>query len=197
MFVTPAYADEAPPAAGAVHTETGAPNEGHPAGVFPPFDHTTYPSQLLWLVITLVIFYLAMQKIVIPRVGTILESRHDRIAQDIAEASRLKAEADAAVATYESELAAARAKANSIGATARDAAKAKAEEDRKAIEANLSEKLKAAEVRIGEIKTKAFGDVAAIAEETASAVVEQLVGNVAGKADVASAVAAAAAKQEG
>ena len=197
MFVTPAYADEAPPAAGEVHTETGAPNEGHHAGVFPPFDHTTYPSQLLWLVITFVIFYVAMQKIIIPRVGTILESRHDRIAQDIEEASRLKAEADAAVATYESELAAARAKANSIGATARDAAKAKAEEDRKAIEASLSEKLKAAEARIGEIKTKAFGDVGAIAEETAAAVVEQLVGNVAGKADVASAVAAASAKREG
>lgn len=197
MFVTPAYADEAPPAAGEVHTETGAPSEGHHAGVFPPFDHTTYPSQLLWLVITFVIFYVAMQKIVIPRVGNILESRHDRIAQDIEEASRLKTEADAAVATYESELAAARAKANSIGASARDAAKAKAEEDRKAIEASLSEKLKAAEARIAEIKEKAFGDVGAIAEETASAVVEQLVGNVAGKADVASAVAAASAKREG
>jgi F-type H+-transporting ATPase subunit b len=190
MFVTPAYADEAPPAAGEVHTETGAPEQGHHAGVFPPFDHTTYASQLLWLVITFVIFYVAMQKIVIPRVGKILESRHDRIAQDIEEA-------DAAVATYESELAAARAKANSIGATARDTAKAKAEEDRKAIEASLSEKLKAAEARIGEIKQKAFGDVGAIAEETAAAVVEQLVGNVAGKADVASAVAAASAKREG
>ena len=105
------------------------------------FDPTTFASQLLWLVITFVIFYLAMSKIVMPRVGSILESRHDRIAQDLDEASRLKAEADAAVATYESELAAARAKANSIGATARDAAKAKAEDDRTAIEASLNDKI--------------------------------------------------------
>jgi F-type H+-transporting ATPase subunit b len=197
MFVTPAYAEEAPPAAGATNTETGVPAEGHHAGVFPPFDHTTYPSQLLWLAITFVIFYVVMQKIVIPRVGGILESRHARIAQDIEEASRLKAEADAAVATYESELAAARAKANSIGASARDAAKMKAEEDRKAIEASLAEKLKSAEARISDIKSKAFADVGAIAEETASAVVEQLVGGVAATGDVATAVAEATAKREG
>lgn len=207
MFVTSAYAQEAAPApapqaapatspapgpaAGQVHTETGVPAEGAHGGVFPPFDHTTYPSSLLWLVITFVIFYLVMQKAVVPRLGGILESRHSRIAQDLEEAARLKAEADAAVATYESELAAARAKANSIGAAARDAAKAKAEEDRRAVEASLAEKLKAAEARISEIKTRAFADVGSIAEDTAEAVVERLIGPSASKADIAAAVAAA------
>src|SRR5690554_7282121 len=47
------------------------------------------------------------------------EQRQNRIAQDLDEAGRLKAEADAAVETYEKELAAARSKANSIGGTAR------------------------------------------------------------------------------
>jgi F-type H+-transporting ATPase subunit b len=196
MFVTPAYAEEAAPAAGEVHTETGTPQGGHP-GVFPPFDQTTYPSQLLWLVITFVIFYIVMQKVVIPRVGGILESRHARIAQDVEEAARLKAEADAAVETYENELAAARAKANSIGTAARDAAKAKAEEDRRAIEASLSEKLKAAEARIAEVKTKAFADVGTIAEETASSVVEHLIGGATVQGDIAAAVADASAKREG
>ena len=44
--------------------------------------------------------------------------------------------------------------------------------DRRAIEASLAEKIKAAEARIAEIKAKAFADVGAIAEETASALVE-------------------------
>lgn len=211
LFVTPAYAEEAPagtetgqpggtdahgaPAAGEVHTETGVPEGGHARGVFPPFDSTTYASQLLWLAITFGIFFLLMQKVIGPRIGTILESRHDRIAQDLDEASQLKAEADAAVATYESELASARAKANAIGAAARESAKAKAEAERAKIEASLAEKLKAAEARIGEIKTKAFADVGQIAEDTATAVVEQLIGAKATKAEVATAVAGA--KQEG
>ena len=209
MFVTPAYAEDAAPATtdtgqaaapatGELHTETGVPAEGHGGRhVFPPFDHTTFASQLLWLVITFGIFYMIMQKVLVPRVGGILESRHSRLAQDIDEAGRLKAEADAAVETYEGELAAARAKANEIGTAARESAKLKAEADRKAVEASLADKLKAAEARIGEIKSKAFADVGAIAEETASAVVEQLIGSAAAQADVAAAVAAANAKREG
>ena len=209
FFVTPAYAEEAPagtaetgaatgtdphaaPAAGEVHTETGvAGGEHHGGGVFPPFDSSTYASQLLWLVITFAVFFVLMQKVIAPRIAGILDQRHNRLSQDLDEAARLKSEADAAVATYEAELAAARAKSNSIGAAARDAAKLKAEADRRAVEASLAEKLKAAEGRIADIKAKAFADVGTIAEETAVAVVQQLIGGTAAKADVAAAVAAA------
>src|SRR5688572_17440382 len=119
MFVTSAFAQTAPEAtetheapgalpADEVHTETGvAHDDAHATGVFPPFDATTYPSQLLWLVITFGLFYLVMQKVLVPRLGSILEQRQNRIAQDLDEAGRLKAEADAAVETYEKELAAA------------------------------------------------------------------------------------------
>ncbi|TCL75847.1 F0F1 ATP synthase subunit B [Rhizobium sp. BK251] len=210
LFVTPAYAEEAPagtetgqpggtdahgaPAAGEVHTETGIAEDQHGSAVFPPFDASTFSSQLLWLVITFGVFYLLMQKVIAPRIGAIIDGRHDRIAQDLDEASQLKAEADAAVATYESELAGARAKANTIGAAARESAKAKAEAERAKIEASLAEKLKAAEAHIAEVKAKAFADVGSIAAETASAVVEQLIGAKTTDTEVAAAVAGA--KQE-
>lgn len=202
FFVTPAYAEEAPaaatgtdahaaPAAGEVHTETGVASGEHARGPFPPFDSSNFASQLLWLVITFGVFYLLIQKVIAPRIATILDQRHTRISQDLEEAGRLKAEADAAVKTYEGELAAARAKAGSIGTAARDAAKAKAEADRHAVEASLKEKLKAAEAHIADVKAKAFADVGTIAEETATALVEQLIGGNAAQADVAAAVAAA------
>jgi F-type H+-transporting ATPase subunit b len=193
MFVTPAYAEEAAPASGEVHTETGV-APGHHAA-FPPFDPKTFPSALLWLVITFVIFYIVMQKVLIPRVGGILENRHARIAQDVEEAARLQAEADAAIETYESELAAARARSNAIGAAARADAKAKAEAERRSIEADLAEMVKAAEARIAEIKARAFADVGTVAEEAASAVIAQLIGSPASQTEVAAAVASA--KQEG
>ncbi|AXV17201.1 F0F1 ATP synthase subunit B' [Neorhizobium sp. SOG26] len=199
MFVTSAYAQTAPAAtdqnaapAGEVHTETGVAHEAeHGGGVFPPFDSTHFASQLLWLVITFGLFYLLMKKVIVPRVGGILEHRHDRIAQDLDEAARLKAEADAAVETYERELAAARAKGNAIAESAREEAKTKAAADRAAIEAELSEKLSAAETRIAEIKAQAFAEVGQIAEETASAIVDQLIGAKATGDDIKAAVAAA------
>lgn len=192
MFVTPAYAEEVP-AEGQLHTETGvAHDEGHGGGVFPPFDASTYASQLLWLAITFGLFYVLMQKVIVPRVGGILENRHDRIAQDLDEAARLKAEADAAIETYEKELSAARAKASQIATTAREEAKAKADAERAAIEADLAAKLSLAETRISDIKAKAFAEVDEIASETVTAIVDQLIGAKVTKTDVKSALTASA-----
>lgn len=201
MFVTAAYAQSTTPpegetphaAPGDVHTETGVASEGaHGSGVFPPFDQSTFASQLVWLAITFGLFYLLMQKVIMPRIAAILGERHDAIARDLDAASRSKADADAAIASYEQELAAARAKGNAIAASAREAAKVKAAADRAAIEAALNDKIVAAESRIAEIKASALADVGAIAEETASAVVEQLLGRDVPRTEIASAVKAAA-----
>lgn len=189
MFVTPGYAQEQAPAEGQAQTEHAA--EGAETGVFPPFDSSTFPSQLLWLAITFGLFYLFLKNVVLPRIGGILEVRRDRIAQDLDQAARMKEEADAAVAAYEQELAEAKAKAGAIGNEARDAAKAEAEAERKRIEADLERKLAEAEARIAGIKQAAMKEVGAIAESTASAIVEQLVGGKADKAAVASAVQSA------
>jgi F-type H+-transporting ATPase subunit b len=196
MFVTPAYGQEAAPAvesgAGAEGTHAGTEvpgNAGHEGGTFPPFNPATFPSQILWLAITFGLFYLFLKKVALPRLGGILEERSGRIARDLDQAARLKGEADAAVAAYEQALAEAKANANAIGQQARDAAKAEAEDARKAVEAGLETKLAEAEKRIADIKASAMKDVGTIAESTATAIVEQLVGK-ADKSAIAAAVAA-------
>ncbi|CAN7348813.1 F0F1 ATP synthase subunit B [Mesorhizobium caraganae] len=194
MFVTSAFAQESAPAAegahtgteGETHSGTGEPAEAH--GTFPPFDPATFPSQLLWLAITFGLFYLFLKKVVMPRLGGILDVRSDRITQDLDQAARLKGEADAAVAAYEQELAEAKAKANTIGQQANDAAKAEAEAARKKVEAALDKKLGEAEASIASIKANAMKEVGTIAEDTASAIVEALVGGKTGKAEIAAAV---------
>ena len=193
MFVTSAFAQESAPAAdtshaatgGDTHSATGVP-EAH--GAFPPFDPATFPSQLLWLAITFGLFYLFLKRVVVPRVGGIIDVRNDRISQDLDQASKLKGEADAAVAAYEQELAEAKKNASSIGQQAADAAKAEAETARKKIESALDEKLGEAEARISSIKANAMKEVGSIAEDTASAIVEALVGGKASKAEIAAAV---------
>lgn len=194
MFVTPGYAEEAAPAAegtqaveGQAHTEAGPDHSG--VG-FPPFDSSTFPSQLLWLAITFGLFYLFLKKVVLPRIGGILEVRRDRIAQDLDQAARMKEEADAAVAAYEQELAEARNKANAIGQDARDNAKVEADAARKDVEAGLDKKLAEAEAHIASIKASAMKEVGSIAEETAATIVEQLVGK-SDKAAIAAAVKSA------
>ncbi|RWD54078.1 MAG: F0F1 ATP synthase subunit B [Mesorhizobium sp.] len=191
MFVTSAFAQETAPAAaeGETHAGTAVPAEEH--GTFPPFNAETFPSQILWLVITFGLFYLFLKRVVMPRVGGIIDVRNDRITQDLDHAARLKGEADAAVAAYEQELAEAKANANKIGQQASDTAKTEAESTRKKLEAELEKKLGEAEASIASIKAKAMKEVGTIAEDTTSAIVEALVGGKTDKAEVSAAVKSA------
>lgn len=193
MFVvTPAYAESNPTEG--THSETGAHGGEAAGGVFPPFDSSTFASQLLWLAITFGLFYLLMSKVIVPRIGGILEHRRDRIAQDLDEANRLKEEADNAIAAYEQELADARKKASAIAETAREKAKAAAEAERASTEAELAARMADAEKSIAAIKVKALADVDTIAEDAATDVVKHLLGGAVTKAEVAAAIRAASGK---
>ena len=192
MFVTPAFAQTEPEAA-EQHTETGTAPEGGHSSVFPPFNPEYFPSQILWLTITFVLFYLFLSRVVLPRIAGILEVRRDRIAQDLDTAARMKDEADAAIAAYEQELADARVKANDLAQKARDQARADAEAERKSVEAGLEQKLADAEARISSIKSSAMKDVGAVAETTAAMIVDRLAGSAPTKTELSAAVKAAGA----
>lgn len=143
--------------------------------VFPPFDVTTFASQLLWFAITFALLYYLMAKVALPRIAGILEGRRDRIAADLDQAERLKGESEDALAAYEKALADARGRASSIADEARDAARSKADAQRVEVEADLAGKLAEAETRIAEIKSQALAEVGTIASDTAEAVVSALI----------------------
>ena len=151
------------------HGHTEVPADAHHDAGFPPFDSTTFASQLLWLAITFGLFYWIMKNVAIPRIAGILEDRRDRIAGDLAEANRLKDETDAAIAAYEQALADARSKAHSIAEETRSKLKAEQEARREKAESELAEKLSAAETHISSIKTEALSQIGDIAGDTTTA----------------------------
>jgi F-type H+-transporting ATPase subunit b len=198
MFVTTAYAlsataatEAAAPAESDAHNTTTTAVHEVEHDAFPPFDSTHFPSQILWLAITFGAFYFLVSKMIAPRISGIIQARESRISSDLAEASRMKNEADAAVAKYEQELSEARAKSAAIAAEARDKAKVEADAERARIEGELAAKLSAAEASIAGIKSKAMAEVSTVAEDVASEIVSQLTGVAVGKADVTAAVGAA------
>ena len=154
------------------HTE--APG-GHKAP-FPPFQKDTFASQLVWLAVTFVLLYLLISRIAVPRIGGIFEERSKRIEGDLAAAQGLKAESEAALASYEKALADARNNAQAIAAETRDKLSAQAEERRKALESELNVKLAEAEKQIAKTKSDAMTNVRGIAVDAASAIVERLIG---------------------
>src|SRR3974390_3192906 len=107
---------------GAKNQPTGAHTEadgGHGGG-FPPFDSSTFASQLVSLLVAFVALYLIVSRIALPRVGGLIDARHKAIEDDLGEAERLKGASDAALQAYEGDLATARSRAQAIGAEARE-----------------------------------------------------------------------------
>ncbi|QKD04894.1 F0F1 ATP synthase subunit B [Mesorhizobium loti] len=181
------------PAGGeATATTEVAHGEGH--GAFPPFDSSTFPSQILWLAIAFGLLYLLMSRIALPRVASVLDARSDRLTSDIGEANRLKGESDAVAAAYEQALAEARNNASGIAQKARDAAKAEADAKRAEAEASGAAKLADAEAAIVAAKAKAMSGVGAIAADTADAIVKSFAVATATKSEIEQAVKAALAK---
>jgi F-type H+-transporting ATPase subunit b len=155
---------------------------------FPPFQTQTFPSQLVWLAISFVLLYVLMAKIALPRVGAIFEERSRRISGDLKAAHDLKEQSDAAHVAYEKALGDARNRAQSIANGMREQQAAEAEAASKKLEAELHEKLAAAEKSIETTRASAMGNVGSIAKDTASAIVERLIGKAPADHEVTAAV---------
>ncbi|MEM1314885.1 MAG: F0F1 ATP synthase subunit B' [Pseudomonadota bacterium] len=174
----------------AAHAATAASDHGgdHGGGGLPQLDFASFPSQIFWLVVTLVALYLIFVNVALPKIGGVIEERHDAIEDDLDRAAELRRMAGEAEAAYEKALADARAEAGKIADAARaeiqkdvDAAVAKADAE---IAARTSE----SEQRLAEIRADAQSAVAQVAQDAAAALVEAVAPGAADDAAVAAAV---------
>ena len=154
---------------------TGAEGGQH-SGAFPPFDSSTFPSQLVSLVVFFVALYIIVSRFALPRVGAIIDARQNKIEGDLAEAQKLKDESEAALKAYESDLANARARAQAIGAETREKLNAASDAERKSLEDKLAGRLAEAEKSIAATRATAMSNVRGIAADAASAIVQRLTG---------------------
>jgi F-type H+-transporting ATPase subunit b len=155
---------------------------------FPPFDAHTFASQLFWLALAFIALYLLMSRIALPRIGSILEARRQRVEDDLAEAQRFKDASDAAIAAHEKALAEARGRAQALANETRAKAAAAAEARRKEVDAKLNAHIAEAEKTIAGTRSAAMGNVRSIASEAAGAIVERLTGVAPTSEEVAEAV---------
>jgi F-type H+-transporting ATPase subunit b len=176
----------------ATSAHTTAP--GGPKAPFPPFNPEYFASQIVWFAIFFVALYLIIARLAIPQIGGIMAARSKRVADDLAEANRLKAESDAALAAYEKSLADARSRAQALANETRDKLNAEAEQARKVLEGQLNARLAEADKTIAATKTAAMSNIETVATDTAIAIVERLIGT-APAANVAKAAVAETLKR--
>ena len=175
------------------HTAGTCVNEHGGALGMPQLCAEWWPNQIFWLLVTLVVIYLVLSKIALPRIGAVLADRKSTITNDLAAAEELKQKAVSAEKAYNDALANARTEAAKIVAQAKaeiqkdlDAATAKAD-------AQSAAKAAESEKTIAGIRDGAAAAVAEVAKDVAAA----LVGALGGGADAKTVTAAVTARLKG
>lgn len=147
---------------------------GEPAGAFPPFDPTLFPSQLVWFVLSFGALYFFLSKVVLPKVGGVLHTRATTISHDLDQAAEKSAAADSARADMEKAVAKARADARAMVDAARADMQAKLMAEQEAAEARLGERIRTAEARVDAARQKALAEVPALAETLARDIADKI-----------------------
>ena len=134
----------------------------------PQFDPTYFAPQIVWLVITFLVLYLLMSKLILPRITGILSQREDRIDGNLQRAEALKEEAAQVLAAYQKAIADARAQAQAALAKAASDIAAETAVRETEFAKKMADQTAAAEASIRAAKTRALADVRGIAGEVAA-----------------------------
>jgi F-type H+-transporting ATPase subunit b len=169
-------------------TETHGAVTEHAQGM-PQLDFSTFPNQIFWLVVTIVVIYLILQRVALPRIASVLADRSASIQRDLDKAEDYKRNAVEAEEAYNKALADARAEAHEIVNAARveiqkdlDAAIAKAD-------AEIAAKSAESEKAIAEIRKTAMKSVKTVANKAAVDIVEAIMPSVSDAKAIKDAVA--------
>lgn len=169
---------------------TGAHGAADAGGAgMPQLEFSTFPNQIFYLLLALVVIYFLLSRIALPRIAAVMAERQGTITNDLAAAEDLKRQAAEAEAAYEKALADARAEAQEIAAKTRAEIQADLDEALAQADAQIAEKTAESEARIVDIRAGAEQSVEDVARETAAEIVSALGGSAKPDA-VASAVGA-------
>jgi len=162
----------------------------HHSGGLPQLNPDSFASQIFWMLLVFAALYYMLQRRILPRFAEVLEEREVKITGDLSRAEELRAEAEAAEASYEASLAEARATAHDALAKAQEHAAEETAKKMAKVDSSIKGRFTKAENKLTEQKQEAYGQLASIVSEA----VNDSVGRIAGFSPDQKAVEAAVKK---
>jgi F-type H+-transporting ATPase subunit b len=176
--------------AGSMNATTEQPASHEGSGGFPPFDTSTFPSQIFWLVVTFAFLFVVVWRVAGPRINGVITTRRNKINGDIAEAQKHRGDAEAASAAYQTALAGARARANAHAEETRKRISGEIDKAKADAEVQAHEATTKAEARIQAMRVEARASMTEAAQAAAIEIVSRLTGETVSAEDAAAAVKA-------
>lgn len=157
-------------------TNTASEVADHGTGGLPQFETTHWFGQIAYLLILFAILYLLISKVFAPRLRRVMDERSNTISTAVQTARQVQAEAADQAAIAQREVEDARAASRSLAAAAKARVSAEAKTRQDAEEAVVNARIAEAEAAISKTRDAAMTNVATIASDTTSAIVERLTG---------------------
>ena len=141
----------------------------------PQLDASTYPSQVLWLVVAFAILYFFMSKVSLPKIAETMHDRKTRIASDLKKAELLRKEAADTESDFTSLLKTANLTASNLINQSREIAAKNESKQIAKLDENFAKQLKEAELRLGVAKDKFQGEIIPLVSSVAKAATKKLI----------------------
>jgi len=146
--------------------------ETESAGGMPQLDLTTFPNQIFWLVVALIVIYFLMSRIALPRIANVLADRQGAIQRDLDAAEDMKQKAIEAEQAYDKALADARAQAADIMAETKAEIQAELDKATAKADAEIAAKAAESEKAITAIRKSAVKSVEEVAVKATTDIVK-------------------------
>ncbi|MGN6500236.1 MAG: F0F1 ATP synthase subunit B family protein, partial [Tsuneonella sp.] len=150
-----------------------------------------YQSQWFWLLLVLGAIYFFIGRGIVPKVEETVDQRDAKIAADLAQAERLRAEADQTEEAWRARMNTAHGEAQAKAAAAREAAAADAAARVAAADKQLAAQAEQAEAALATARAGALAEIEGVAAEAARQIVAKLTGEQVDEAAAQRAVAGA------
>ena len=135
-----------------------------------------YQSQWFWLLLVLGAIYFFVGRGIVPKVEATVDQRDAQIAADLAQAERLRAEADATEEAWRAKINDAHAQAQALAHDAKDRSLRDTEKRVSAADQKLAAKAEEAAKALDDARKSALAEIEGLAVEAARDIVAKLTG---------------------
>ncbi|MCY4100832.1 MAG: hypothetical protein OXF46_07910 [Rhodobacteraceae bacterium] len=149
-------------------------NVSEQAGI-PQLEFSSFPNQILWLVVFLLAIFIVVRMIALPRIGQIVSQREKRIKADLEDARKLNEKIEGLENSIEETLAEAKRFSEGKAAETRNEILEMQNKALEEAEVTVRAEVAEAEKRIEAIQDEALTNIRAIANEAAVEIINQIV----------------------
>ena len=154
----------------------------------PQLDPTYWASQAFWLILIFTSLYLTLANLFIPKIKDNIDSRENKIKDDLDESQKLKNLAEQKLKEYEQSIENAKREVQKIIFESKNELNSQIQNKKKEFEKEIENEIKTAEKEIESLKKESLENISIISEEMASKVIEQISGEPMNQSSVKAAI---------